>query len=923
MQKYGKRVVFLIVFLLLRVSSYAKMEGIYGTIQLLDSFDSISWRAGGDHHGPRTAIKLASQPTISGNAAELVYDFIGSTNTLNYCEYTRQIILPEQATHLGFWVWGDGSGHSLRVRVLDHYGEWFQYTIKSLIFSGWEQVYLDLNRPDGSWGGDGRLDWPLMFNSFVIDSKSRSFVGTSSIYVDELEAAISIPPKPLWEGFEDDPTLWQVTTEFGGNAQVEASSNSFSGSRALKVEYSALSGGALHLKPKYPIPILGAPLTISLRVLGATENCQLILENSQGRIFKLKLGKSYPGQWQALESSWQEVICQDEKVTLPLMLTELIIFPTGEAGVIYLDQLVGKSLLSSFQSGSYLVGEEIKINYNLEYEGTTTANLSLRVMKAADVVKTFQENINSSSRTLALGSLNQGNYTLEAWCLCGQVEILLSSLNFAVLAPSPKTGNSSVGVQTHYAQGKGKLPDNLELAQRAGAGFIRDEIYWGTIEKSKGVYFFSPNYDDYINKALQLGLKPLIILDYGNSLYGGGAPTTAEQLAAWRGYVRAVVQRYRQVKHWEIWNEFNGGMGLSVQQKLWSVQEKAQHYTVLLEEAAKVIREIDSDATIIGCATAGVDLQFISAVLDCGGLAWMDAISIHPYCYPASPEDADLVGGVRSVRNLIAAKGGEHPIWITEIGWPTHITQRGVTEQTQAIYLARMYTLLVASGMVETIFWYDLQDDGTDPNYNEHNFGLVRYDLSPKSGYTALGIISRSLWGITRVTKLSEGRDGLWHYSFTSPAGPVQILWSTGSQLNVTLKAGRYQITNIYGDSSMVVTEQGYNLTLTEAPVMIQDLGENGSQPKGGVRVELGANPLPAGKHLNVKLEADQLIENVSLRIYNLAGKEVGGDDLRPLSSQVNINWHGKLERGAYVLWLQIRLMTGEVIKEKKLFLIL
>ncbi len=543
--------------------------------------------------------------------------------------------------------------------------------------------------------------------------------------------------------------------------------------------------------------------------------------------------------------------------------------------------------------------------------------MKLQARKGGEVVYECEKDVQSSSGTLALGKLAQGSYAFEAWCLCGRAEFLLRREYFSVLPPL-QSGNEFVGVQTHYAQGKGKLPDNLLLAVKAGAGFIRDELYWSSIEKQPGEFSFPAAYDAYLNEAVRLGLKPLVILDYGNGLYGGGAPVTEAQLVAWRGYVRAVVRRYPQVKHWEIWNEYNGGMGLSDQQKQWTKREKAQHYTALLEEAAKEIRQLDSSATIVGCATAGVDLEFIGAVLDYGGLEWMDAVSIHPYCYPTSPEDADLLGRVRSVRDLVAAKGGTQPVWITEIGWPTHKTQRGVDEDTQAAYLARMYTLLAASGMAEKIFWYDLHDDGVDPDYNEHNFGLVRYDYSLKSGYTALGVISRGLWQVSGPRQLSAGQGGLWHYAFASPQGEVQILWSTGDSLSYRLPEGRYSLSRLNGET--VEREQGY-LTLTGSPLIVRKIAA--SAPQTGVKVTLNANPLPLRQPLTLTVEAAERLENVSLRIYNLAGKEVGRLEERPHAQQTELVWQGKPERGAYVLWLRIRLATGEAVEKRELLLIL
>lgn len=79
---------------------------------------------------------------------------------------------------------------------------------------------------------------------------------------------------------------------------------------------------------------------------------------------------------------------------------------------------------------------------------------------------------------------------------------------------------------------------------------------------------------------------------------------------------------------------------------------------------------------------------------------------------------------------------------ITETGYytlPNHDEWGGVPEPVQANYLLGLLLDEAAAGVVRT-YLYDLIDDGPDPERNnrEHNFGLFRFDGSPKPAAIAI-----------------------------------------------------------------------------------------------------------------------------------------------------------------------------------------
>lgn len=107
--------------------------------------------------------------------------------------------------------------------------------------------------------------------------------------------------------------------------------------------------------------------------------------------------------------------------------------------------------------------------------------------------------------------------------------------------------------------------------------------------------------------------------------------------------------------------------------------------------------------------------------------------------------------------------------------------QNGITEQEQANLLQRMYLAYLASG-VKKIFFYDLHNDGREASEMEHNFGLVRWDWSPKPSLAAYAAMSKALGGAPRFIERIETPDPqLWALVFrrAEDARPVLAAWSS------------------------------------------------------------------------------------------------------------------------------------------------
>lgn len=368
------------------------------------------------------------------------------------------------------------------------------------------------------------------------------------------------------------------------------------------------------------------------------------------------------------------------------------------------------------------------------------------------------------------------------------------------------------GVQTHFGQYRAGVDELLDLIKGAGAGWIRDEVYWSEIEKKKGIFEFPPSYDYYLKAAQARGIQVLLILDFGNALYSGvekGAPETEAERQAFARYCTEVIKRYGPlgVRHFEIWNEPNASM-------FWKPQPNPGDYARLLEAAYKACKDADPGSTVLGCSTAGTDIEFIRGVIAAGGGRFMDAISFHPYCQPSPPEQRLLDDITR-----LKALSPEKPLWITEIGYPTHAGAAGVDEETQANYLVRTFLLARSTPAVERVFWYDFQNDGDDRIEAESNFGLVRMDKTPKPSYRAFKTMTSLVGDLSPAEFRSTGDTYL--LTFEGGKNRLTAVWRSGGtdSIKVPCSNGLYRIIERDGESRTVEAREPFlEMAASEKP---------------------------------------------------------------------------------------------------------
>lgn len=359
--------------------------------------------------------------------------------------------------------------------------------------------------------------------------------------------------------------------------------------------------------------------------------------------------------------------------------------------------------------------------------------------------------------------------------------------------------------------------------QQLGAKNVRIDVLWDEVEKEKGRYDFAL-YDPVVSELYRRGMKTLMILCYGNPIYGmakNAGPTSDEQRSAFLSFASAVVGRYKDKNiSVEIWNEPNLDTA-------WSPNDPAQYARFANAVAAKV-REIGPGIPIVtgGLSSIG-DLDWMSRMLDAGASQGADAIGWHPYT-SAAPES--ILPNLYMIRSLIAQKTGRSmPVWNTEWGYPSAWYGTGdVARRTQAKLVVRQALTNALSGLPFNSY-YDLYDDGTNPSEQEQTFGLYDASGSAKPAAQAMLLYRSNTLGWS-VPGLISYPDPHVHILKLQSGSAVRLIAWTDSNPNQPAKTVRLalarapaSVTDLLGAPIPVSQGSGYPaVTVSDEPVYIQ-----------------------------------------------------------------------------------------------------
>jgi hypothetical protein len=203
------------------------------------------------------------------------------------------------------------------------------------------------------------------------------------------------------------------------------------------------------------------------------------------------------------------------------------------------------------------------------------------------------------------------------------------------------------------------------------------------------------------------------------------------------------------VHAYEIWNEPNID-------RFWAPAPEPGRYAQLLRLAYAAVKSVDPSATVVSAGLSPYGsygqrnakrmnpLTFLERMYANGAAGSFDALGWHPSNYPYGLSYArwsawsQMAQTSPSARSIMKAHGDRAKrIWATEFSYPTGGRSRGVSEATQARLIAKSYTALKRWSWAGPAFVYTYHDNGTNKLNVEENFGVVRYDYSPKPSYKA------------------------------------------------------------------------------------------------------------------------------------------------------------------------------------------
>ncbi|NOZ84792.1 MAG: cellulase family glycosylhydrolase [Deltaproteobacteria bacterium] len=391
-----------------------------------------------------------------------------------------------------------------------------------------------------------------------------------------------------------------------------------------------------------------------------------------------------------------------------------------------------------------------------------------------------------------------------------------------------------LGVNVHFA-----APENnqLDLASQAGFGFIRMDMFWQAVEPSPGHFNFTA-YDKLVAALASRSMKAFLILDYGNPSYYDGpqpyedhfGPASSSYRSAYVSYAAAAARHFKgKDVTLEVWNEPNIAF-------FWEPGPNTDAYAALASQAlAAIAKEAPGMHTAV-FATSMVDLTFIQAVLSKLDPSLLDWISVHPYRVSLPESFYEEVAAVEEAARD-SNSGTDIPVISSEWGYTT-TSFGGNTEQSlqlQARYAVRelLYNLMVNRLKV---VWYDLVNDGNDPQNGEHNFGLLWHDtLEPKPAYLAVKTFADLRpAGTCRVYRIDSGLSHVFGMLMSGTNSDVStaVIWETrpNTQSTVNVQApGVTAFYDMYGNQVQDVTcrDNTCALTLTEdmGPVYIKRNG--------------------------------------------------------------------------------------------------
>lgn len=358
------------------------------------------------------------------------------------------------------------------------------------------------------------------------------------------------------------------------------------------------------------------------------------------------------------------------------------------------------------------------------------------------------------------------------------------------------------------------------LAHQIGAQWSREEICWACWGRDEHNDFYDRRIAMLANAGMGIiGMLLTTPEEYRDPACVAYASQTRQpdywcqptDMDAYARWAALVVERYDgdgvrdapgspRIAVWEIWNEPD-------MEGTWLPHANPDAYAQMLRKSYTAIKAADPTATVLSGGVyvfnAVGENGFMDRVVELAGWDSFDALSIHPWLIDHAPDEPTLVnprerydftipGRLAVVQRWIAARGGNKPVWITEVGWSTCGAacepQFAKSDDQQANYMVRTFVLAAAAGIAH-VSYFQLDDKFNGGQQPWGPAAILNDNLTPKRAYQAYGVMVSQLQFARYQATGSAHRPGqLAHHRFTlSDGGSVDVLWGLGGTRTVTL----------------------------------------------------------------------------------------------------------------------------------------
>ncbi len=239
-----------------------------------------------------------------------------------------------------------------------------------------------------------------------------------------------------------------------------------------------------------------------------------------------------------------------------------------------------------------------------------------------------------------------------------------------------------------------------------------------------------------------------------------------------------------------------------------------------------------------------------------GAKPYFDVLDLHTYVkidkneypvpdgYPcAAPESLFVL--VPKIKEIMAKYGDQDkPMISTEFGYCNkgiaNFSGNDMDQEQQAHHLVRGLIIHYILDF-KRVFVYSFWDEGEDPDYTEHHFGMIDYKLQKKISYDACVTLGEVLGKCTTFQKIPGTNDIDLGWNFHDPSSNKNIaaMWNGAKNRIATCKTtpGKLEIIDFIGNKKLSTTDEngffklpiGGRVTYvqSEKPVEIIEIKDN------------------------------------------------------------------------------------------------